>query len=299
VGTSKSDPAGRRARLTDPLPPCPPGTVRSAPAAPTVAVRGEGSEPERLLHPTTVLPSNHSAPRGPAEPRRNPHPTSSVPPRRSVTFHGQSTHQLDPKSRLCLPKRLHALVPADGPDGERVVWLTRGQGGCLWLFTDEEFERRVGELPDAIFGTGLSQSVEREFWASTFKTRLDGSHRVLVPDELRALAGLEPGKEVCVIGMRGRIELWSPERREAVRLADSDYDRIAPTWAASGGGPSIQESLQAMQQQAFQQMQMQEHMEALRKLGFFPGGVLPTAPGALPPSAVPPNTDAPGGEGGH
>lgn len=201
-----------------------------------------------------------------------------------MTFHGQSTHLLDPKGRLCLPKRIHALVPADG-DGERGVWLTRGQGGCLWLFTDAEFEARIAKLPDATFDNGLSQSVEREFWASTFKTRLDGSHRVLIPEELRELAGLGLGKECCVVGFRGRVELWSPERRTATKLADEDYDRIAPTWAASGGANSVQQNLQAMQMQAFQNMLMQQQMQQLEQMGLLAGGT--TAADAAKAAGVP------------
>lgn len=216
-----------------------------------------------------------------------------------MTFHGQSTHLLDPKGRLCLPKRLHALVPA-GADGERGVWLTRGQGGCLWLFTEEEFDKRIASLPDATFDNNLSQSVEREFWASTFKTRLDGSHRVLIPEELREFSGLESGKECCVIGFRGRIELWAPARREAAKLSDNDYDRIAPTWAASGGANSVQQNVQAMQMQAFQQMLMQQQMQQLQQFGLFSGGVQPSDLAQMggvqpPPPVPPPPTDDPGG----
>ncbi|MEZ5979862.1 MAG: hypothetical protein R3F34_16850 [Planctomycetota bacterium] len=193
-----------------------------------------------------------------------------------MTFYGQSTHQLDPKGRLCLPKRVHALVGKD-ENGERTVWLTRGKGGCVWLFTPDAFQERVDQLASDPFGNEKAVAAEREFWASTFQTKLDNSNRVLLPDELRELAGIAPSSEVVVIGMSRRVELWSKERRESKRLAPEEYDQVAQAFS-SGGGRKAAEVAEQMQAQAFQALLQQQQMQFLKNLGLFgPGAQLPGA----------------------
>ncbi len=182
-----------------------------------------------------------------------------------MTFHGQSTHQLDPKGRLCLPKRVYALVGEDR-DGEKTVWLTRGKGGCLWLFTPAEFDKRVAALPSDPFQHEAIAAVEREFWASTFQAKLDGSNRVLLPDELRELAGIELGGEVVVIGMRDRVELWSAARRAKARLSNAEYDERASTLAAGG---AVLQDLIAMRNKAYLATLERDQLAQIEKLGLF------------------------------
>jgi MraZ protein len=193
-----------------------------------------------------------------------------------VTFHGQSTHQLDPKGRLCLPKRVYALVGEDR-DGEKTVWLTRGTGGCLWLFTPAEFDKRVAALPSDPFQHEAIAAVEREFWASTFQAKLDGSNRVLLPDELRELAGIALGGEVVVIGMRDRVELWSAERRAKSRLSNSEYDARASSLAA--GGALLQDVI-AMRNKAFLASLEKDQLAQIEKLGIFGRPAAPNTGGA-------------------
>jgi MraZ protein len=193
-----------------------------------------------------------------------------------VTFHGQSTHQHDPKGRLCLPKRVYALVGEDR-DGEKTVWLTRGTGGCLWLFTPAEFDKRVAALPSDPFQHEAIAAVEREFWASTFQAKLDGSNRVLLPDELRELAGIALGGEVVVIGMRDRVELWSAERRAKSRLSNSEYDARASSLAA--GGALLQDVI-AMRNKAFLASLEKDQLAQIEKLGIFGRPAAPNTGGA-------------------
>lgn len=193
-----------------------------------------------------------------------------------MTFHGQSTHQLDPKGRLCLPKRVYALVGEDR-DGEKTVWLTRGTGGCLWLFTPAEFDKRVAALPSDPFQHEAIAAVEREFWASTFQAKLDGSNRVLLPDELRELAGIALGGEVVVIGMRDRVELWSAERRAKSRLSNSEYDARASSLAA--GGALLQDVI-AMRNKAFLASLEKDQLAQIEKLGIFGRPAAPNTGGA-------------------
>jgi MraZ protein len=193
-----------------------------------------------------------------------------------VTFYGQSSHQLDPKGRLCLPKRIHALVGQDA-EGERTVWLTRGRGGCLWLFTPAEFERCAASLPADPFGPAVVAAVAREFWASAFQTKLDGSNRVLLPDHLCDFAEIRPGTEVVVIGMPGRVELWSAAARKRTQLSAQAYEQGA---AALANGGALAQEVQAIRQKVVHSQLEQQQLEAITRLEIMNPGALPADPTA-------------------
>ena len=136
----------------------------------------------------------------------------------------------------------------------------------MWLFTPAEFDKRVAALPSDPFQHEAIAAVEREFWASTFQAKLDGSNRVLLPDELRELAGIELSGEVVVIGMRDRVELWSAERRAKSRLSNSEYDARASSLAA--GGALLQDVI-AMRNKAFLASLEKDQLAQIEKLGLF------------------------------
>ena len=60
-------------------------------------------------------------------------------------FFGESTHSMDAKNRVFVPKRFQTQLPLDG-DGARAVVLTRGLDGCLFLFSEEGFAAALARL---------------------------------------------------------------------------------------------------------------------------------------------------------
>jgi MraZ protein len=142
-------------------------------------------------------------------------------------FFGESSHSLDDKGRVFVPKRFLEEL-SRGPDGALVAYLTRGQDACLYLFSETGFQRAVAELSTSVFSGEDARGVMRAFFANTARVDLDASGRVLIPEKLRVGAGLE--KDVVVVGVGDRAEIWSRKvwtPYEAANLAKLDHiDRV-------------------------------------------------------------------------
>lgn len=118
-------------------------------------------------------------------------------------FFGTYSHTMDDKGRVSLPSKFRARLTGE-------VWLVKGQEGCLWLFTQEAWDKFVGNL----FAREAHDAALRRAWrwysSGSIQVELDKAGRIRIPAEWREYAGLE--KSVTVTGLNDRIELWNPER---------------------------------------------------------------------------------------
>jgi MraZ protein len=93
----------------------------------------------------------------------------------------------------------------------------------------EDVSTKVGSLPMTDPNARLLQ---RRLFAGAFETELDRQGRVLLPQTLRAFAGLEA--EAMVLGSRDHAEIWAPARWEDYGKALDDAEAFAA--AISGLG---------------------------------------------------------------
>lgn len=124
-----------------------------------------------------------------------------------LVFQGTSALTLDGKGRMTVPAR-HREALAGSVD--RSLTFTKSNAGCLWIFQApawEDFRRLLVGLPVQADGW------RRLFLGSAVAVETDTADRVLVPSELRAWAGLD--KEVLLVGMGRRLELWDAGRHAA------------------------------------------------------------------------------------
>lgn len=122
---------------------------------------------------------------------------------------GAHSYQLDPKGRLSLPARFREAL-ADG------VWVTIGQDGCLFAFPRVEWQRYADEVSASPLSDAQGRAYQRLFFGSSDELRLDVQGRLTLPGRLRDAVGI--GKDVIVLGVRDRMEIWdrdSYERYEA------------------------------------------------------------------------------------
>lgn len=123
---------------------------------------------------------------------------------------GAHSYQLDPKGRVSLPSRFREAF-ADG------VWLTVGQDRCLYCFPRVEWERRSAEVASFPLSDNDGRAYARLFFGSSDQAKLDGQGRVTIPQRLRDAVGI--GKEVMVLGVHDRMEVW--DRQTYERYADA------------------------------------------------------------------------------
>jgi MraZ protein len=126
-------------------------------------------------------------------------------------FHDTSEHTLDKKFRLFMPKRFQDGFERDA-EGNLVVWITRGQGGCLNLMSERSFHESMEGLGMDVFAPEEALDLQRLMLKDAARVALDASGRLLLGERQRKLVELEEneeGKSVVVLAGAGkRIELW-------------------------------------------------------------------------------------------
>lgn len=112
---------------------------------------------------------------------------------------GTHSYQLDPKGRISLPARFREAF-ADG------AVLTLGQDGCLFCFPRAEWEGRASEVRNLPLSDAEGRAYSRMFFGKAEAVELDAQGRLLVPQRLRAEAGIR--REAVVLGVFDRMEIW-------------------------------------------------------------------------------------------
>lgn len=116
---------------------------------------------------------------------------------------GEYEHSLDVKGRVIMPVKLREDM------GEKFI-LTKGLDGCLFGFSQNEwanFEEKLKTLP---LTNKNARDFVRFFLSGATECEMDKQGRFLVASNLREYASMD--KEVVVIGVGNRIELWNKEK---------------------------------------------------------------------------------------
>ena len=138
---------------------------------------------------------------------------------------GEYNHNIDSKGRLILPSKFRTEL------GDRFI-VTKGFDGCLYGYSTEEWraiEEKIKTLP---LVTGKdARNFTRFFFSSAIECDIDSQGRILISQNLREFAMLQ--KEVVIIGVSSRIEIWSKQKWEEYN-ALQDSDDIAEKMAFLG-----------------------------------------------------------------
>ncbi len=127
-------------------------------------------------------------------------------------FLGQHKHSLDAKGRLNIPKKF--MEPLADPSRGRLFFGTKGLEGCIFLVLPEAWDDLVTQVRKSSLGDDKARNFSRQFFSWARELPVDASGRILLPPEYRKLAGID--REVLLVGVDRRIELWAPDRWDAV-----------------------------------------------------------------------------------
>jgi len=132
---------------------------------------------------------------------------------------GEYQHSLDAKGRLIIPAKFREEL------GEIAV-MTRGLDNCLFLFPMPEWKVLEEKLKTLPLTKATARQFVRFFFSGATECELDKQGRIMIPPSLRDYAGVD--KDVVVIGVSNRIEIWSRQRWEDyMQQAESAYAEIA------------------------------------------------------------------------
>ena len=121
-------------------------------------------------------------------------------------FMGTVYNSIDGKNRMIVPSKMRAGL------GERCV-LTKGLDKCLYIYTGEDWQRQMDKIAKLPESDPKVRAFIRHFCANAAECEFDKQGRIMIPQELKAYAGIE--KELVTMGAMTKIEIWSKEFWEA------------------------------------------------------------------------------------
>ena len=121
-------------------------------------------------------------------------------------FFGETAINLDAKGRLAIPTRYRDAI-AEACDGRMVLTYSPFDSGALWLYPEQEWMRVRDAATSLSTFNPAHRSLQRRLVGSASGAELDGNGRILLPQTLRQVAGLE--KKVVLLGMGSRFEIWN------------------------------------------------------------------------------------------
>ena len=120
-------------------------------------------------------------------------------------FMGEYNHTIDTKGRLIIPSKFREVL------GDEFV-VKKGLDGCLFVFDNSEWQVFAEKLRSLPMIDKEARQFTRYFLAGAAGVEVDKQGRILIPSVLREFADIT--KDVVLIGVGSRIEIWSKERWE-------------------------------------------------------------------------------------
>lgn len=142
-------------------------------------------------------------------------------------FTGEYICKLDAKGRLVLPAKLKAAIP-DSNGNE--LMMIQGFEPCLVLYTLLEYNKTYSKVAGLDELKKEDRNIQRNFFRRNIDVELDNTGRFIIPKNMMQAVKID--KEVKVVGVGNRMELWNPEVLEEYILDSeelSDQVQMAVT----------------------------------------------------------------------
>lgn len=121
-------------------------------------------------------------------------------------FYGEYEHTLDRKGRLIIPAKFREVFKENYIEK---FYVTRGLDKCLFVFTEEEWKLQEQKFKSLSFTKSEARRFNRLYFSGACELTCDKQGRILLPQYLKGFAGIQ--REVMIIGVSNRIEIWSKE----------------------------------------------------------------------------------------
>lgn len=132
-------------------------------------------------------------------------------------FSSEYECKLDAKGRLVLPAKVKAALPQ--ASGNNIV-VTRGFEPCLVVYPKSEWDKVFEKVAKLNEFNIEYRKFQRNFLRGNTELELDKIGRFLIPKTLIKHGQLE--KEVVMVGLGNRLEIWNPEVYDNFLINDQD-----------------------------------------------------------------------------
>lgn len=137
----------------------------------------------------------------------------------SISFTGEFHYNLDSKNRLSIPAKYRKALK---PENNGVFVITHGFDKQLVVYPLIEWTLVEHELGSLNSVKRKNRSFIRAIIRSAHHVNLDANGRISIPDKLLSFAGIE--KDITIIGMIKKFEVWSPHRLSEFDSGQMDID---------------------------------------------------------------------------
>ncbi|TES90954.1 MAG: division/cell wall cluster transcriptional repressor MraZ [Anaerolineales bacterium] len=130
-------------------------------------------------------------------------------------FLGQYRHSFDTKGRLTIPARFREQL-TNG------AFVTQGFELNLMVLTAPAFETITQRVNQTSLTDPTARDLKRLLFSTADRVAPDNNGRILIPQFLREIAGLD--SEAVLVGVGDYFEIWSPEQwdEKMALLKDTD-----------------------------------------------------------------------------
>lgn len=130
-------------------------------------------------------------------------------------FLGQYRHNLDSKGRLTIPARFRELL-SDG------AYITQGFDQNLMVLRANTFELISQRVNQMSLTDPMARELKRLLFSSASHVETDKNGRILIPQFLREVAGLQV--EAVIAGVGEYFEVWAadPWEQQNARMQDTE-----------------------------------------------------------------------------
>ncbi len=135
---------------------------------------------------------------------------------------GSHAIAMDAKGRLAIPARVRDELVAEC--GGRLVITAHHEENCLLVYPEPQWQQLMPKIEALPNTNRRARRMQRLLLGYATPLEMDGSGRVLLSPTLRDYAGLE--KELMLVGLGRKLELWSAQRWSSVVVDASEDDEL-------------------------------------------------------------------------
>lgn len=136
-----------------------------------------------------------------------------------MQFNGCYERTLDAKKRIVMPPKIRDMIGS-----KEFVLFAKPDEDCLRVYRLEQWEEITQSL--LFVNDGVDRTdLQRIFFLNSENCEIDSQNRVLMPSRFIEKAGIV--RDIVIVGMGMRVEIWSKERYDAMINSISVPDKIS------------------------------------------------------------------------
>jgi MraZ protein len=143
------------------------------------------------------------------------------------TFIGEYAYSLDSKGRVNVPAKFRQSLSDDNED---TFVIARGMDPCIWVYPLIQWQEIESNLRNLSSLSKINRTFVRNTARYASPSTYDKQGRIILTPSLIDYAGLD--KDVLIIGMVNKIEIWDPGRlnttdQQNMEIDPAAYDELA------------------------------------------------------------------------